>query len=240
MAQDLTGPPDAERWPHFAPRAVAHGYRSLLSTQLSTNGGVRAALNLYSRTAHTFDESARTTAGLFGLQAALLLYGVNHARQLGQALASRDLIGQAKGILMERFRVNSEQAFRMLVSSSRTPTSNSSTSHAGSPKPASTPSTAPVVAVDLSPGQGRRLTRLPLPCPLIGQTAWMHFGKPRKRAANSRRPRSRLAPGSRGAFQQRHQFAQGSTDRHDQSRRHSGVPNETPYPRSGRSASTTR
>jgi hypothetical protein len=119
LAQDLTGPPDAERWPHFAPRAVAHGYRSLLSTQLSTNGGVRAALNLYSRTANTFDESARTTAGLFGLQAALLVYGANHARQLGQALASRDLIGQAKGILMERFRVNSEQAFRMLVSSSQ-------------------------------------------------------------------------------------------------------------------------
>jgi hypothetical protein len=119
LAQDLTGPPDADRWPRFAPQAVVHGYRSLLSTHLSTNGGIRAALNLYSRTANTFDESARTTAGLFGLQAALLLYGVNHARQLGQALQSRDLIGQAKGILMERFRVNSEQAFRMLVSSSQ-------------------------------------------------------------------------------------------------------------------------
>jgi ANTAR domain len=94
-----------------------HGYRSLLSTHLSTNGGIRAALNLHSHTANTFDESARTTASLFGLQAALLLYGVNHARQFDQALQSRDLIGQAKGILMERFRVNSEQAFRMLVSS---------------------------------------------------------------------------------------------------------------------------
>jgi hypothetical protein len=119
LAQGLTRPPDADRWPHFAPQAVAHGYQSLLSTQLSTNDGPSAALNLYSRAANTFDESARTTAGLFGLQAALLLYGVNHARQLGNALASRDLIGQAKGILMERFRVNSEQAFRMLVSSSQ-------------------------------------------------------------------------------------------------------------------------
>jgi hypothetical protein len=72
-----------------------------------------------SRATNTFDESARTTAGLFGLQAALLLYGANHARHLSQALESRDLIGQAKGILMERFRVNSEQAFRMLVSSSQ-------------------------------------------------------------------------------------------------------------------------
>jgi hypothetical protein len=119
MAQDLTRPPDADRWPHFAPQAVAHGYQALLSTQLSPDGGTRAALNLYSRTANTFDESARITAGLFGLQAALLLYGANHARHLGQALESRDLIGQAKGILMERFHVTGEQAFRMLASSSQ-------------------------------------------------------------------------------------------------------------------------
>src|SRR3954447_13569954 len=119
MAQDLTRPPDSDRWPHFAPQAVAQGYQSLLSTQLSPDGGTRAALNLYSHTANTFDERARAVAGLFGLQAALLLYGATHARQLGQALASRDLIGQAKGILMERYRVNSEQAFRMLVSSSQ-------------------------------------------------------------------------------------------------------------------------
>ena len=119
MAQDLTRPPDADRWPHFAPQAVTHGYQSLLSTQLSTDEGPRAALNLYSRAANTFDESARTTAGLFGLQAALLLYGANHARHLGQALESRDLIGQAKGILMERFHVTGEQAFRMLASSSQ-------------------------------------------------------------------------------------------------------------------------
>src|SRR5215218_5645728 len=39
MAQDLTRPPDADRWPHFAPQAVAHGYQSILSTQLSPDGG---------------------------------------------------------------------------------------------------------------------------------------------------------------------------------------------------------
>jgi hypothetical protein len=86
LAQDLTQSPDADRWPHFAPQAVAQGYQSILSTQLSTKRGTRAALNLYSRTANTFDESSRTTAGLFGLQAALLLYGVDHAQQLGRAL----------------------------------------------------------------------------------------------------------------------------------------------------------
>jgi hypothetical protein len=47
VAQDFAGA-DAERWPRFAPRAVDAGYRALLSTQLSTHGGPRAAL--YSRT----------------------------------------------------------------------------------------------------------------------------------------------------------------------------------------------
>ena len=61
LAQDLTGPPDTDRWPHFAPQAVAHGYQSLLSTQLSTNGGTRAALNLYSRAANS-EPSTRIAA----------------------------------------------------------------------------------------------------------------------------------------------------------------------------------
>ncbi|MFB9745197.1 ANTAR domain-containing protein [Pseudonocardia sulfidoxydans] len=65
-----------------------------------------AALNLYSHAPEALDDAARRMAGLFGLQAGLLLYGVNHARQLSRALDSRDVIGQAKGILMERFGVD--------------------------------------------------------------------------------------------------------------------------------------
>jgi hypothetical protein len=89
VAQDLGRPPDADRAGHASPRrAVAHRYQSLLSTQLSTNGGTRAALNLYARTAHTFDEPARTTAGLWktdwghrsgrGGGAATAVYGLLH------------------------------------------------------------------------------------------------------------------------------------------------------------------
>jgi hypothetical protein len=119
LARDLAEAPDADRWPHFAPQAVEHGYRSLMSTQLSTNGGTRAALNLYSHTPGAFDDSARTIAGLFGVQAGLLLYGVDHAAQMSRALDTRDVIGQAKGILMERFGVEGDQAFQMLVRSSQ-------------------------------------------------------------------------------------------------------------------------
>jgi hypothetical protein len=119
LARDLAEAPDADRWPNFAPHAVEHGYRSLMSTHLSTDGGTRAALNLYSHTPAAFDDSARTIAGLFGVQAGLLLYGVNHAAQLSRALDTRDVIGQAKGILMERFGVEGDQAFQMLVQSSQ-------------------------------------------------------------------------------------------------------------------------
>ena len=118
VAQDFAGP-DAEQWPHFAPHAVDAGFRALLSTQLTSNGGPRAALNLYSASPDAFDEHSRTMAGLFGVQASLLLYGADHATHLQKAVDSRDLIGQAKGILMERFKIDDEAAFRMLVRTSQ-------------------------------------------------------------------------------------------------------------------------
>ncbi len=118
-ARDLGARPDTDHWPHFAPLAVEQGYRSLLSTQLGTTGGIRAALNLYSHEAGAFDETSRTIAGLFGVQAAILIYGVSHAAQMQQALGTRDVIGQAKGILMERFDVDDDRAFQMLVRSSQ-------------------------------------------------------------------------------------------------------------------------
>jgi AmiR/NasT family two-component response regulator len=58
-------------------------------------------------------------AGLFGIQAALLLYGADTATHLHRAIDSRDLIGQAKGVLRERFKVDDEGAFQMLVKSSQ-------------------------------------------------------------------------------------------------------------------------
>lgn len=118
IAQDLTGD-DGTRWPRFAPRAVEAGYTSIMSTELSSEGGVRAALNLYATEPHVFDARAQMTAALFGVQAAILLYGSEHAANLQQAVDSRDVIGQAKGIIMERFGVSEADAFQMLVKSSQ-------------------------------------------------------------------------------------------------------------------------
>ena len=82
VAHDLAGP-DAARWPRFAPAAVAAGYRSLMSIELSVTSGLRSALNLYA------------------------------------ALETRDVIGQGKGILIERFSVDEDEAFQMLVRASQ-------------------------------------------------------------------------------------------------------------------------
>jgi ANTAR domain/GAF domain len=118
VAQDLAGE-DGQRWPQFAPHVVDAGFRAMASTQLSVEGGVRAALNLYATEPNAFDTHARTLAGLFGIQAALLVYGSDQARHLQRAVDSRDLIGRAKGILAERFSVDDETAFQMLVKSSQ-------------------------------------------------------------------------------------------------------------------------
>ena len=91
----------------------------MLSTQLANDGAMRAALNLYAEKPRVFDDDARLTAGLFGVQAAMLLYGSQSAANLQRAVDSRDVIGQAKGILMERFSVDCDEAFQMLVRSSQ-------------------------------------------------------------------------------------------------------------------------
>lgn len=118
VAQDLAGE-DAQRWPRFAPRAVEAGYRALMSTRMATDDSLRAALNLYSATPHAFDDDDRVLAGLFGVQAGLALYGAQQVQHLQRAVDSRDLIGRAKGVLAERFGVDDESAFRMLVTSSQ-------------------------------------------------------------------------------------------------------------------------
>jgi hypothetical protein len=118
VAQDLAGP-DAQRWPRFAPRALELGVQAVMSVSLSVTRNRRSSLNFYSARPDVFDQHARLTAALFGLQAATLLYGADRAAGLNQALKTRDVIGQAKGILMERFDITDDAAFQMLVTTSQ-------------------------------------------------------------------------------------------------------------------------
>ena len=73
------------------------------------------ALNLYSRSADSFTDESEHVGRLFASHAAVAFAGADKVHHLNVALARRDLIGQAKGILMERFKITADQAFSILV-----------------------------------------------------------------------------------------------------------------------------
>ena len=104
-----------DRWPNFASRAQREtGVTSMLSFRLFVEGDTLGALNLYSKAADAFDERSRTVGLVFAAHAAVALSSAMHDEQMEEALQSRDLIGQAKGILMAREGITADQAFDML------------------------------------------------------------------------------------------------------------------------------
>ena len=104
-----------ERWPDFAREAPALGVASMLCFRLFVEGDSLGALNLYASVPHAFDAEAEAVGQVFASHAAIALAGAEHEENLRAGLDSRDLIGQAKGILMERFKVTGPAAFTMLV-----------------------------------------------------------------------------------------------------------------------------
>ena len=99
--------------------ARERGVAALMAFHLFAQDGSAGALNLYSSEANSFDESTTDAGRLFAAEAALVLHGAQRIQGLHTALSSRDVIGQAKGILMERFGIDRQQAFSMLVESSQ-------------------------------------------------------------------------------------------------------------------------
>ncbi len=112
---------DDPRWPSFGPQAAAAGVRSVLSLCLTHGGAVVGALNLYARFPLAFGAVDRARglvlAGLAGLALSVAEAHDEEERRaenLRQALITRQIIGQAQGILMERERITAEQAFDVL------------------------------------------------------------------------------------------------------------------------------
>ena len=106
------------RWPRFSTEASRRGAGSLLSFQLFTDGANFGALNLYARVPRAFDAESESIGKIFASHAAIALSAARQEENLRRALDGRDLIGQAKGILMERYRLTAPQAFELLVSAS--------------------------------------------------------------------------------------------------------------------------
>jgi GAF domain-containing protein len=113
-------------WPTFRLLAANQGIRAVLSLGVFTSGPAGSqrgrppdwrtlgALNLYARRPGAFDHNARDVGLLLAAHAAVALAATAQASQLREALRSRDVIGQAKGILMERRKLTAEQAFEVL------------------------------------------------------------------------------------------------------------------------------
>jgi GAF domain-containing protein len=114
------------RFPRWSAAVRPLGLGSSLSTPLVAGDVSLGALKVYSGKPHNFGPQAEHLLTLFAAQAAILLANVQsyeQARQLSdqlrEALRSRDVIGQAKGILMEREGVDDQRAFARLVAISR-------------------------------------------------------------------------------------------------------------------------
>lgn len=103
------------RWPAFSQRSSGLGVSSMLSVQLFVAGDDLGALNLLSTQPHAFDEGSEHIALLFASHAAVAIVGAEQEEQLLDALAQRDVIGQAMGVLMERYGITSSRAFGLLT-----------------------------------------------------------------------------------------------------------------------------
>ncbi len=104
-----------KRWPRFSARAAEEaGVRSVMCFRLFAQEDTMGALNLYSREVGAFGSETEEIGSLFAAHAAVALSGAREKQHLEQALRSRDVIGQAKGILMAREHVSEDEAFDML------------------------------------------------------------------------------------------------------------------------------
>lgn len=107
------------RWPRFAAHAAELGVRSMLSFQLYVTGDGLGALNLYAERADAFTEESEQVGWLFATHAAVAMADAQKLAHLTRAVSTRDLIGQAKGILMERHKITGDRAFALLVRASQ-------------------------------------------------------------------------------------------------------------------------
>ena len=109
-----------QRWPNYSAEVLKLGLRSALSFKLYTTQRNAGALNIFGYQPNAFDSDAEGVGFVLAAHAAAAILASRHGEQLQSALSSRDLIGQAKGIIMERFNVDAVRAFEMMRELSQT------------------------------------------------------------------------------------------------------------------------
>jgi len=109
-----------QRWPAYMARALETGLRAQMGLQQYNHEGVLGSLNLYSTESETIAEEAPMIAELFAAHAAIALGHVREVGQLRDALSTRKVIGQAIGVIMERYGMGEDRAFQYLIRASST------------------------------------------------------------------------------------------------------------------------
>jgi GAF domain-containing protein len=113
MVDDLATDP---RWPEWGRAMVEElGIRSSLSFRLFTRpNDTWGALNVYSRSPHAFDQEDVVHGQTIAAMAAVVLARSINDEHLARALETRTVIGEAIGILMERYDIDAQKAFDVI------------------------------------------------------------------------------------------------------------------------------
>jgi transcriptional regulator with GAF, ATPase, and Fis domain len=108
------------RWPRYAPEARKLGIGSVMGFLLfAGDEDNQGALNLYSSSPRAFSERSEQVGWLFASHAAVALSSARTHAQLAHAMETRSEIGEAMGIVMERYKLSEDQAFAVLRKSSQ-------------------------------------------------------------------------------------------------------------------------
>lgn len=107
------------RWPDFIKRARELGTGSMLAVQLFVTVDGLGALNLSSEKVSAFDDESEHIGILFAAHASVAMSNERDQHDLRAAVRTREVIGQAQGVLMERFKLPATAAFRLLVRASQ-------------------------------------------------------------------------------------------------------------------------
>jgi len=103
------------RWTEWSRQAAELGIRSMLGARLYTPTRVVGTLNLYDTRPDHFDLDDQAVAQVLARHAAAALAKARKTENLWHAIDARKRIGQAQGILMERYGLTDDQAFQVLL-----------------------------------------------------------------------------------------------------------------------------
>nr|WP_049797527.1 GAF and ANTAR domain-containing protein [Kribbella flavida] len=103
-----------KRWPQWRARASAVGICSVLHVPMAARSQAIGVLSLYNRRPHAFTVDDEAIAHILARHASVAVASARHDQSMAQAVDARKLVGQAMGILMERFDLDGDRAFAIL------------------------------------------------------------------------------------------------------------------------------